>query len=221
MSEGTLVRFDAARRALSEARSIDEVKDVRDQAEAIRLYAKQQGESLQMQNDVAEIKLRAERRLGELLSETVHPGNPQLSRDATIGRLPDGITKDQSSRWQQVADIPEDTFEQHIAETKATRDELTTAGLLRLAKQQRQEDEVALKEMADNLPAAFHAPDAGKWTSTLYGFFRALNTLASMPSAAEVVAHIQVWEVGQVEPLPAARVWLEDFAESWREAHGE
>lgn len=64
-----LVRFDVARVALAEARSIDEVKSVRDKAEALRLYARQAGESLEMQNDIAEIKIRAERRAGELLKE--------------------------------------------------------------------------------------------------------------------------------------------------------
>lgn len=60
----TLTRYEAAKQALMEARSIDEVKDVRDKAEALRLYMKQAGESLEMQNAVAEIKLRAERRAG-------------------------------------------------------------------------------------------------------------------------------------------------------------
>ena len=45
-------------RAIEEARTIDEIKDIRDKAEALRLYAKQAGESLEMQNSVAEIKLR-------------------------------------------------------------------------------------------------------------------------------------------------------------------
>lgn len=63
----TLVRFEAARHALAEARSVDEVKDVRDKAQALLLYAKQRDESHEMQNDVAEIKLRAERRLGEMI----------------------------------------------------------------------------------------------------------------------------------------------------------
>jgi hypothetical protein len=63
-----LVAFEKAKRALAEARTLDEVKDVRDKAEAIRLYYKQAKESLEMQNAVAEIKLRAERRAGELLA---------------------------------------------------------------------------------------------------------------------------------------------------------
>src|SRR6516162_6629474 len=54
-----LVKFQEAKRALELARTVDEVKDVRDKAEALRLYMQQAGESLEMQNAVAEIKLRA------------------------------------------------------------------------------------------------------------------------------------------------------------------
>jgi hypothetical protein len=45
------------------------------------------------------------------------------------------MAKHQSSRWQQIANIPAETFEEHIAGTKAQVVELTTAGALRLAKE--------------------------------------------------------------------------------------
>jgi phage N-6-adenine-methyltransferase len=128
-----LVRFDAARHALAEARSVDEVKDVRDRAEALRLYMKQAGHGLEMQNDVAEIKLRAERRAGELLEENVSPGNPQFRHDGGIGRIPEGISESQSSRWQREASVPEARFEQYVAETRGDGGELTSVGLLRIA----------------------------------------------------------------------------------------
>ena len=44
-----------------------------------------------------------------------------------------GISKNQAFRWQQVASVPDPEFEQHIAETKAAGEELTTAGVLRLS----------------------------------------------------------------------------------------
>ena len=96
-----LVHFENAKRELQLATNVDEVKDLRDKAEALRLYMKQAGESLWMQNQCAEIKVRAERRAGELLKATVKPGNPQLSHDVTIKTLPDGISRKQSSRWRE------------------------------------------------------------------------------------------------------------------------
>ena len=64
-----LVKFDAAKQAIETAASIDEVKDIRDRAEAFRAYAKQAHFSLKMQNQCSEIKVRAERRAGNLLGE--------------------------------------------------------------------------------------------------------------------------------------------------------
>ena len=62
-----LARLELARRLLAETRSVDEVRSIHDLAEAARLFARQARLGLDAQNDAAEIKLRAERRLGELL----------------------------------------------------------------------------------------------------------------------------------------------------------
>ena len=64
-----LIHLNTARQAIIQAKSIDEVRDIRNKAEALRVYAETAGLGLQMQNDCAEIKLRAERRAGELLAE--------------------------------------------------------------------------------------------------------------------------------------------------------
>ena len=81
-----LVKYEAARYALQEARSVDEVKDVKDKAEALRLYARQAHDK-DMEIWTAEIKLRAVRRLGELSAALEKSGggaNP--IRSGTYGR---------------------------------------------------------------------------------------------------------------------------------------
>jgi hypothetical protein len=123
------------------------VKNIRDLPAALKAYAKQAGEGLDNQNLMAEIKLRAERRAGELLQdmEDARPGKKPTELGNTV--LPNsaptlaevGITKMQSSRWQAVAKIPEEVFEDHIAETKAGKAELTTASVLHRATQYKRE----------------------------------------------------------------------------------
>ena len=66
-------------------------------------------ESLVMQNHCAEIKIRAERRAGEMLREMDLHGGDRKSKlhDATL-KLDDlGINRTQSSRWQSIAGMPE------------------------------------------------------------------------------------------------------------------
>lgn len=130
---------------MMEAKTVDEVKEIRDKAEALRLYLRQQGAGLEMQNHCAEIKLRAERRAGELLGEMPKNGGTQLNgRDGFGGNivLPPkdiptlediGLTKMQSHRFQTIAQIPKEDFEVYIAETQAAKDELTSAGMQRMA----------------------------------------------------------------------------------------
>lgn len=135
----SLVKWNAAKKAIVEAKSIDEVKGIRDKAMAMQAYAKQIGESLEVQNDICEIKLRAERRAGEMLKETeLNKGRPSekgLHDVTVITKLSDlGIDKHESSRWQKIAGIPEKQFESLINEVKEDNKELTESFLLSTVK---------------------------------------------------------------------------------------
>lgn len=137
-----------ARKALAEAKSIDEVKDIRDKAEAMRLYLKQRDESLEAQNTAAEIKLWAERKAGEMLAAMEKAkGGRTYQRSTGNSVLPVepeptyadlGIDKMAASRFQAIASVPEDRFEQHIEDAKAEGKPLTTNGVLTLAREIRE-----------------------------------------------------------------------------------
>lgn len=149
MSETALVHYNQARRALQRAVAFDEVKAIRDKAERLRVYSRQVGESLDAQNNWAEIKLRAERRAGEMLREgkenghRATPGRPEKTNQddwfskPTLAEI--GITQNQSTRWQSIANIPEEEFEEVIQQTKEAGQELTETAFLRVVKEQKRE----------------------------------------------------------------------------------
>lgn len=110
---------------------------------------------MEMQNYAAEIKLRAERRAGEMLAEMEkNPGgNPNLLHHVT-GSIPPsykelGIERIQAMRWQLEAEIPEEVFERFAAETKAKREELTSRGVLAIALKLRRQTQI---QNVPNLP---------------------------------------------------------------------
>lgn len=132
-----LVLLGQAQRALAEATSLDEIKDIRDKAEAARKYVESARLGLKLQNHAAEVKLRAERRAGQLLSRLNLPGGDRRSRTAgkTVTLEDLGLTKHQSSRWQREASVPEDVFERFLQEANESALELTSRALLKLARE--------------------------------------------------------------------------------------
>lgn len=125
--EPQMVRYEAACRALAEAKAVDEVKDVRDKADAMRVYA-MQAKNKRLEVDAAEIRIRAERRLGELIAEQKageglnQGGRPpektgREQRPVSTPTLAEaGISKDLSSRAQKLAAVPAAEFEAEVGE---------------------------------------------------------------------------------------------------------
>lgn len=144
-----LVRYEAARTALAEAHRVDEVKDIRDKAEAMAAYARQ-AKDQELILWATEIKVRAERRAGEMLTQMAERGERARQGDGpkfdpanssieelvtekpkTLAEL--GVSKRESHRWQSLASMSEEHFETAVATAKDTAGQVTTAFMLREA----------------------------------------------------------------------------------------
>lgn len=85
-----------------------------------------QAQNFVAERQAAEVRIRAERRAGELLREMKENGQRDSGGRGRIEsrgttqlknppRLQDlGITKDQSSKWQQLAAVPDEEFERAV-----------------------------------------------------------------------------------------------------------
>lgn len=175
-SQANLVRYDAARKALAEAHRVDEVKDLRDKAIAMSAYAKQAKDTAMIEM-ATEIKVRAERRLGEMLRDMPKNGGnqgqgrpslggsakapPKLSAPSSTppkARVPEplapkleqlGIDKKLSARAQKLAAIPEADFETTVATAKHVVGEVTSAFVLKAASPSKPRDS---READENTP---------------------------------------------------------------------
>lgn len=157
-----LIKYDAACRALAEAKGTDEAKDIRDKAEAMRVYA-HQAKNRQMEVDAAEIRMRAERRLGEIIrqqKETVglatggQPYQATGSSTAPVEKPPTlaeaGIDKKLSSRAQKMAAVPEEKFEGMLGEWRdrvQKENERVTTNLLREGEKAQRDEGLTAKEL--------------------------------------------------------------------------
>lgn len=122
-----MTRYERACRALAEAKAVDEVKDVRDQAMAMRLYAKQ-AKNRQLEGDAYEIRLRAERRVGEMMAaqpkakppggSDARPLKDRVSEkpDQTITLSDAGIDKNLANRARKLHAMPANEFERVVNE---------------------------------------------------------------------------------------------------------
>lgn len=115
-----LPRYERMCKAIAVCHRIDEVKNIQDKAAALRAYARQiHNRDAEVQ--FAEIKVRAERRCGELMEDLKHSG-ARAANGQTRGtklKIRDlGLTQMDAHRFRQTAAVPVETFESHLAERR-------------------------------------------------------------------------------------------------------
>lgn len=152
-----LASYSAARQAIAEITRIDEAISLRDEMEHVKLHARQvQDRSLMA--DATEIQMRAERRLGELLTKGAEAGQIGAGRPKKNGTETEpfpkttlrelNVDKKLSSRAQRTASMPAETFQQTI---DGMREKLASNSAILV-----NPVDVAIKESRDTARKAFH-----------------------------------------------------------------
>jgi hypothetical protein len=139
-----LVRYDSMCRAIAECVAVDEVKDLRDKARALEVYLRQ-AKNHDAEDRAREIRLRAERRAGDLMLKQIKSAGTRgtmRGRDSSGGVIvtppekntpsfaDQGISKQQAKDWQAIATIPEPQFDAALHDRERPP---TTASMVALA----------------------------------------------------------------------------------------
>jgi N6-adenosine-specific RNA methylase IME4 len=105
-----LALISRAAELLSKARSILDLGEVRDKARALEEYLRRREGAEGAARDATVIRLRAERRIGQMLAaDTGVKRGGSKRRGSALKKL--GVGPDDSRRWQRMAQLPDDRFE--------------------------------------------------------------------------------------------------------------
>jgi N6-adenosine-specific RNA methylase IME4 len=212
-----LVRYDAARRALAEAHRIDEVKDIRDKWFALEAYAKQAKDTTLI-TQATEIRMRAERRAGELLSEMAERGERPRGRkkESHVATLSDlGVSKTQSSRWQKLAALDPDTFETRVKRASTNAYDRMTGRFLKEAEIERAKQRHAkLIEQGCTVEDLVALAESGKRFQVIYGDpgwpWETWGRLGKIRSCCE--NEYTTGPINEIKALPVAQLAADDCA---------
>lgn len=148
IKQNPLAHYEAACVAIYAAETTDEVLSILDQTAMMAAYSRI-SQNVALEKSAFNIRLRAERKLGEMLiaqkalaplNQGGRPKNKPLVPNEGLSKSPSlkdmGISYDLSSRSQKLASIPENEFEEHLenhavrvaAENAATINQLEKSG---------------------------------------------------------------------------------------------
>ncbi len=116
--------YERMRIAIAACSRVDEVANLADQAVAAQAYFRQ-SQDVGNEQEASRIRVRAERRLGDILRAMAENGERQRRGDTRPGiessaaRLSDlGIPRDRASRAMQLAEVPDSEFEAALSKPR-------------------------------------------------------------------------------------------------------
>lgn len=130
-------KLDDLQHEILVATDVCSIKQLNDQLAVARTWARRMQLAFDGQNRFAELELRSARRLGEILGTTVRQGRPRKwSTKSTLSGypsgLPEGISRDRSSKCQRIAAIDQEAFDSFIERSNKDGLRISEARALRL-----------------------------------------------------------------------------------------
>ena len=125
-----LPTYNMACRIIAGCANVDQVKDILDESVAMKVYARQ-AKNLTLEADCVAIRMRATRRLGELMQAQkatvgLAKGGQPYQKKATGGKIPPvatlaeaGIGKDLVKEARKLGTLAKDDFETKVEERRA------------------------------------------------------------------------------------------------------
>jgi hypothetical protein len=161
-----LATLDRARLKLAEARTLPDLKKIRDIAEAAKAYSRAAKMGTEVQNYAGEIVAEATRRMGEfLLTAEKNPGARRYpkgtAKQAPLPTLKElGISKKESANCQDIARLPLEKFREHINAIKKSGHVITTSALTMAAKEHKRKTRPVVLTAQSFQPAEADSPEA-------------------------------------------------------------
>lgn len=138
MNDNALIQLDNARLALSQCKTVMESKQIADIAEAARIYLERTNASAETVNRATEIRLLAERQMGEFLKAMPknkggrpNETDPDAGKDSPPTMAEIGIHRKHVERAQELADIPAEDFHARIERVKESGEKLTRTAIVK------------------------------------------------------------------------------------------
>ncbi len=151
-----LIQWESIGTQIELAKDIEELTTLKNKLRAYQILAEQSRQSMEVQAKISIYKARADRKCGEWLKENVKQGgineyNKEEGRTLRLSSI--GVTRDESSRLQKIADIPDSKFEEILNTAEEETKRITNNMLVNIAKEaEKEERNELLKNKEIELP---------------------------------------------------------------------
>lgn len=139
-----LIQWNRLKAEIAQCQDIATLSKLSYSIDAIQKWAKQSQESLETQNEIAEYRIRLDRKRGQWVEENIpeegrlkHGDEFPVAENGHGGSITlsqAGIGHHESPKLRSIARMPENNFEEYISDTKERGEELTSSGLYKEAK---------------------------------------------------------------------------------------